>query len=133
MSESEQATSSSGSSNQRVSAVSVKITLFWSSDPALWFSQVEAQFALRDVASQLAGFHYVVSSLGPQVALHIRALVLDPPAADPYDALKTTLLRSFAPSDQGGLQQLFSTDSLGDMKPSELYLCMQRVLGDSVV
>ena len=69
----------------------------------------------------------------PQVALHVRTLILTPPAADLYDALKTGLLQFFTPSDQSRLQQLFSTHSLGDMKPTELYLRMQRLLGDSVV
>ena len=69
----------------------------------------------------------------PDVALHVRTLILNPPAADPYDALKTALLQSFTPSDQSRLQQLFSTDSLGDVKPTDLYLRMQRLLGDSEV
>ena len=115
------------------SAVSVKIPPFWLNDPALWFLQFEAQFSLKNISSQLTKFHYIVSSLEPQVALHVRTLILNPPAADPYDALKTALLQSFTPSDQSRLQQLFSTNSLGDMKPTELYLRIQRLLGDSVV
>ena len=104
MLESEQATSSSFS-NQRVSAVSVKIPSFWSNDPALWFLQVEAQFTLKNVTSQLSKFHYIVSSLEPQVALHVRTLIFNSPATDPYDALKTALLQSVTPSDQSRLQR----------------------------
>ena len=111
----------------------MKIPPLWSNDPALWFLQVEAQFTSNNITSQLTKFHYIVSSLKPQVALHVRTLILNPPAANPYDALKTALLQSFTPSDQSKLQQLFSTHSLGDMKPNELYLRMQRLLGDSVV
>ena len=96
----------------------MKIPPFWSNDSALWFLQVEAQFTLKNITSQLSKFHYIVSSLEPHVALHVRTLILNPPAADPYDALKTAFFQSFTP-DQSRLQQLFSTDSLGDMKPTE--------------
>ena len=129
MSESEQAISSGFSVT---AAGSVKIPPFWSNNPALWFLQVEAQLTLKDITSQLTKFHYIVSSLEPQVALHVRTLILNPPAAARYDALKTALLQSFTPSNQSRLQQLFSTES-GDMKPIELHLHMQRLLGDSVV
>ena len=95
--------------------------------------QVESQFTLKNITSQLTKFHYIVYSLEPQIALHVRTLILNPPAADPYDALKTALLESLSPSDQSRLQRLFSTDSLGNMKPTELYLRIQRLLGDSVV
>ena len=79
MSESEQATSS-GFSNQQVSAVSVKIPPFWSNDPALWFLQVEVQFTLKNITSRLTKFDFIVSSLEHQVALHVRILILNPPA-----------------------------------------------------
>ena len=68
----------------------MEIPPFWSNDPALWFLQVEAQFTLKNVTSQLTKFHYIVSLLEPQ--LHVRRSILKPPAADPYDALKTALL-----------------------------------------
>lgn len=129
MSDAEQATSSQSS----VSAVAIKIPPFWANDPALWFSQVEAQFTLKGITSQLTKFHHIVASLEPEIALRVRHLILRPPATNPYNLLKTTLVQSFTPSDQSRFQQLLSTESLGDMKPSELYLRMQRLLGDSVV
>ena len=128
---SEQGPSVAVFSTAPVSAVSIKIPPFWSNDPALWFSQVEAQFTLKGITSQLTKFHYIVASLEPQIALHVRPLILNPPASNPYDTLKILLLQSFTPSQQSRLQQVFSADSLGDMKPTELFLHLQKLLGES--
>ena len=87
MSESEQATSSSGSSNQQLSAVSLKILPFWSNDPALWFSQIESQFPLKNISSLLLKFHYIVSSLEPQIALHVLYVINSGPASRDVEAV----------------------------------------------
>ena len=116
---SEQEPSVAVSSTAPVSAVSIEIPPFWSNDPGLWFSQVEAQFTLKGITSQLTKFHYIVASLEPQIALHVRPFILNPPASNLYDTLKLLLLQSFTPSQQSRLQQVFIADSLGDMKPTE--------------
>ena len=65
---SEQGPSVAVFSTAPVSAVSIKISPFWSNDPALWFSPVEAQFTLKGITSQLTKFHYIVASLEPAVS-----------------------------------------------------------------
>ena len=51
-----------------VHSVSVKLPEFWPDYPLIWFSQVEAQFALKKITVSLTKFHYIVSALPQKVA-----------------------------------------------------------------
>ena len=115
-----------------VSAVSLNIKLppFWPSDPEVWFAQVDAHFTTRRVTSQKAKFDYVIASLTPEVATEVRYLILRPPTEHPYDTLREQLTRRTAASEQRKLQQLFTTEELGDRKPTQLLRHMQQLLGD---
>lgn len=115
-----------------VSAVSIQLKLppFWPADPELWFAQVEAQFACRRIVSQRSRFDYVVSSLSPEYAAEVRDLLLRPPTDDPYSTLKTQLIKRTTASEQRKLQLLFTSEELGDKKPTQLLRRMQQLLGD---
>ncbi|XP_064475096.1 uncharacterized protein LOC135389062 [Ornithodoros turicata] len=123
-------TSSGDSSASRLSAVSMKLPPYWPADPALWFAHIESQFATRGIVSQLTKFHYVVSALSLNEAAEVRDIIMTPPTSGPYDRLKEELIRRTTASEQRRLQQLITSEELGNRKPSQLLRRMQQLLGD---
>ncbi len=73
-------------------SVTIKIPPFWPSDPELWFAQVEAQFAIKQITVQNTKYSHVVAALSPEAATEVRDLILNPPETNLYDVLKKSLI-----------------------------------------
>lgn len=113
-----------------VSAVSIKLPPFWTTRPEVWFAQCEAQFATRNITAQLTKFYYVVAALDTSTAAEVEALVLNPPAENPYDRLKAALIKTFGSTQQDKDMALLSLNGLGDRKPSSLLRYMNSLNSD---
>lgn len=113
-----------------LSAFHLRLPRFWPADPQIWFAQVESQFATARVTSQTQKFHHVIATLPPDIAAEIRDLVLTPPAVTPYDTLKAELIHRTTSSEQRRLQQLLTSEELGDRKPTQLLRRLQQLLGE---
>ena len=111
-------------------SLSSKLPEFWAADPVVWFGQIEAIFATRNITQQLTKFHYVISSLSPEYAAEVRDLILSPPTHSPYDTLKSQLIQRTQASEHERLRLLLSTEELGDQKPSALLRRMQQLMGE---
>ena len=51
-----------------VQAVALKLPPFWTAQPAVWFQQAEAQFAIRGIVAEQTKYYYVLSALDQTTA-----------------------------------------------------------------
>ena len=77
-------------------------------------------------------FDYVVASVSPDIATEIRDLILTPPAENQYARLKEELIRLTATSQQRRIQQLLSTEVIGDRKPTQFLHRLQQLASDTI-
>lgn len=110
-------------------AVAIKLPVFWTNQPQVWFAQSEAQFAIRGITNDETKFYHVVAALDQHTATRVVGLLENPPAVDKYYALKTTLLSTYGLTDSERAAQLLRLPGLGDSKPSELMDNMLSLLG----
>ena len=113
-----------------VTAVAVKPPPFWAHDVELWFINLEGQFALAKITSQITKFHYVVGNLPPEYARNVRQFLKDPKDETAYDDLKAELLKATSTTLQERLQQLVDKEELGDRKPSQFLGILQGLMGE---
>jgi hypothetical protein len=98
-------------------AVAIKLPTFWTEDPDVWFTQVESQFAIRNITTDQTKYHYVVAALNTSMAAEVRASLLAPPDDNKYQALKTALLAAYSRSQAQKDSELLAMSGLGDKTP----------------
>lgn len=102
----------------QVQAVALKLPSFWSAQPAVWFQQAEAQFAVRGITAELTKYYYVIGALDQTTAGRLVDFLETPPTDNQYTALKTRLLATYALSRRDRASKILHMDSLGDRRPS---------------
>ena len=112
-----------------VNAVAVRLPLFWSGNPEVWFKQVESVFATRKVTVQKTQFDYVIQALDNSTADRVQAVILTPSEV-PYDTLKAALIDAFGKTQAQKDQDILNINGLGDKKPSELLQHMNNLNAD---
>lgn len=68
-----------------LTAIQLRLPPFWPKNPRVWITQIEAQFHLHRIKSQLSRFYYVVASLPAAVADELDEILSRPPPDDAYD------------------------------------------------
>jgi len=112
-----------------VAAVSLKLPKIWPKNIDLWFTQVEAQFALKNITVDETKFNHVVAVLDEDSAQKVATIISSPPPTNKYDALKDRLTKCCGLSDLERAQRLLHLQGLGDLRPSELLTQMQTIRG----
>ena len=110
----------SSDNESTVAAVAVKLPAFWSDNPATWFFQAEAQFAIKGITVENPKYFYVVASLPAEVAIRVASFLEVVPEVKPYDTLKGALLSAYTLNRYHRAEALVNLPPLGDRRPDEL-------------
>ncbi|CAN7945791.1 unnamed protein product [Ixodes hexagonus] len=113
-----------------MAAVRLKLPPFWTKNAKVWFAQVEAQFQLQHITSQITKYLHVVSALPAEVADELEDILAATPTANQYDHLKAAILARKTASERSRLQSLLNMEEVGDQRPSQLLRRMRQLLGD---
>lgn len=111
------------------SVSAVKIPIFNSNDPALWFKMCESTFELalpKAITASKTKFNYIVAHVPPEIASLVRDVIVNPDPEDPYKKLKEEITKRSGESSQAEIRRLLAGEQLGDRSPSELLRVMQR-------
>ena len=111
-------------------AVSLKLPVFWTTQPTVWFRQTEAQFQIRKITDDATKYFYVVAALDQSTASRLIDTLDSPPDQDKYQYLKNRLVETFGRSQRQRAAALLHIRGLGDRKPSELMDEMRALLGN---
>ena len=82
-----------------INSTAVKLPTFWSTDPELWFYQVEAVFENRNpkVTVDSTKFNHTMAALPQDILNASRGIIQLPPnTADRYQQLKTALTENYS-------------------------------------
>ncbi|XP_025996227.1 uncharacterized protein LOC120359942 [Solenopsis invicta] len=93
---------------------------------------MEAQFLTANITVDDTKYNYVIQCLDEACLAEVSDIVLNPPAADKYHALKDRLDKSFADSAEKKLRRLLNEIDLGDRRPSQLLRRMRDLAQSGV-
>ena len=74
----------------------IRVPPFWPEKPALWFAQIEGQFALANVTKDTTKFYYVISHLDNKYSAEVEDVITNPPPTGRYERIKAVTLRGAA-------------------------------------
>ncbi|KAL0810116.1 hypothetical protein ABMA28_015326 [Loxostege sticticalis] len=109
--------------------VGARVPPFWPEEPEIWFAQVEGQFAISGITSDITKFNYVIGQLDNQYSREVKDIIINPPANDRYQKLKTELIKRLSASNEKKLKQLLMHEELGDRKPSSFLRHLKSLAG----
>lgn len=112
--------------------VGVKVPPFWAEEPEIWFAQVEGQFAISGVTNDTTKFNYIIGHLDNQYSREIKDIIINPPATNKYQKLKTELVKRLSDTKEKKAKQLLMHEELGDRKPSQFLRHLKGLAGSSV-
>ncbi|XP_015126402.1 uncharacterized protein LOC107047979, partial [Diachasma alloeum] len=87
--------------------------------PALWFAQLETQFADLGYVTESDKYNKTVPLIDTAYATEVEHLIVSRPVTNPYQTLKNELIRCFTKSRTANIIQLLDRESIGDRTPSK--------------
>lgn len=115
-----------------VDRVSLKVPPFWPNEPALWFAQLDSQFAISGIVNDNTKYNIVVANLDFNQVQLVRDLIAQPPTANQYGTIKQELIQRLSASQHQKIHQLLQQEEMGDRKPSEYLRKLQSLAPTSL-
>ena len=111
----------------------IKVPEFMPEDPEAFIALLESRFHAARINSQRSRYDKLLSAIPRELLSNVRDIFMDPPEANPYDALKDALLRRMAISEEKRIQHVLSGIQLGSSTPSQLLRQMRGLIGASMM
>lgn len=119
-------------STPSVNAIAIKLPPFWKEYPHAWFLTVESQFNTRNISVEKTKYDYVLQSLPVEIVTSVFDLISSSGNSDaPYTDLKNALISRNSVSESKRVEQLLSSEELGDKTPSQFYIRMKSLSSQS--
>ncbi|XP_063821182.1 uncharacterized protein LOC135071320 [Ostrinia nubilalis] len=112
--------------------VGVRLPPFWPEEPAVWFAQIEGSFALSGIKDDDTKYYYVSAQLEHRYAAEVKDILVNPPAKNKYDTLKSELIKRLSASREKELTQLLMHEELGDRRPSQFLRHLRHLAGRDI-
>jgi hypothetical protein len=119
-------------SSSVVSRVGIRLPPFWPEKPAVWFAQLEGQFALSNITQDTTKYYYVISHLDNKYAAEVEDVITNPPPTGRYDRIKDELIRRLSLSEEQRVRQLLMHEEMGDRRPTQFLRHLRTLAGPSV-
>lgn len=116
----------------QVFKVGVRIPPFYPEKPSLWFCQLESQFVLAGITTDLTKYHYAVGQLDAIYAAEVEDVISSTDTTNKYERFKTALIKRLSASREKKLQQLLNQEELGNRKPSQFLRHLKQLAGSEV-
>ncbi|XP_075982478.1 uncharacterized protein LOC142980785 [Anticarsia gemmatalis] len=118
--------------SSEVCRVGVKMPPFWANEPVLWFAQLESQFALSNITTDVTKFYHVIANLDYKYVSEVKDIINKPPGENKYEKLKSELISRLSESKEQRVRQLLTLEELGDRKPSQFLRHLRSLAGSEV-
>jgi hypothetical protein len=119
-------------SSSVVNRVGIWLPPFWPEKPAVWFAQLEGQFALYNITQDATKFYYVITQLDNKYAAEMEEVITNPPPTGRYDRIKNELIRRLSLSEEQRVRQLLMHEEMGDRRPTQFLRKLRTLAGPSV-
>jgi hypothetical protein len=113
-------------------SIAIRLSPFIPSDPVLWFSLVEVNFATAGITSDDRKFALVANSLQPSQAIEVRDILVTPPSTNKYEKLKSELIKRLSTSQEAKTRRLLEQEDIGDRRPSQFLRHLKGLAGPTV-
>ena len=116
-----------------VFGATVQLPAFNKVEPEIWFSVADANFALWKVSDSTTKYYYVHSKLDAAILRKLSAFLKRSRGADPYQEIRSKLCRTYEPPLEQKIDDLLATKDMGDKRPMEFALELQRLAADATM